>query len=165
MKTDELIVLFELKLKELDSKNFDLEAWKLNILPIVEKVFGKNSEKYIQLNKLEYHFGSWSLRDTSGESNYAKSCIGKAKGIVNGIIDEIRIFGLPEKEESAALDINAEIIREIGESGGELVARGIKEILNKKEEEEKVSLIMSELNYFSENTLKEILAKLLVKNL
>ncbi|MFA8449374.1 MAG: hypothetical protein ACEPOW_01635 [Bacteroidales bacterium] len=164
MDKDKIISLFDGQLKKINQKDFDLNSWKQYNLILIERVFGRNSSRLAQLNKLEYHFGSWSLRDTSGDNSYILSCKKSASEIIKSCIDEINVFGLPEMNTEQTEFLSQEkLFSLIQRHSGELVCQGIKRILDEEFEiKDKVEKIKSELNYFSENTLKQILSEAIV---
>lgn len=67
--------LLEERLKRLDQKNFDWSAWKRGTLLVLEKVFGKESLYVKELENTDYHYNSWSLRDTAGSEDPVKAIV------------------------------------------------------------------------------------------
>ncbi len=67
--------LLEERLKRLDQKNFDWSAWKRGTLLVLEKVFGKESLYVKELENTDYHYNSWSLRDTAGSEDPVKASV------------------------------------------------------------------------------------------
>lgn len=65
--------LLEERLNRLDQKNFDWSAWKKGTLLVLEKVFGKESLYVKELENTDYHYNSWSLRDTAGSEDPVKA--------------------------------------------------------------------------------------------
>ena len=51
-----------------------------------------------QIEKIEYDFSSWSLRDTTGKSEYLDTCKKLGREVVQASIDELKTFGLPETD-------------------------------------------------------------------
>lgn len=90
------IKILEEQINKLDSKNFDLEAWKQYSIVLLARIFGDNNQKIHQIEKIEYDYSSWSLRDTSGSSEYLETCKKLGKEILQASIDELNTFGLPE---------------------------------------------------------------------
>jgi hypothetical protein len=90
------IKILEEQINKLDSKNFDLEAWKQYSIVLLARIFGDNNQKIHQIEKIEYDYSSWSLRDTSGSSEYLETCKKLGKEIIQASIDELNTFGLPE---------------------------------------------------------------------
>ncbi|WP_291856683.1 hypothetical protein [Marinilabilia sp.] len=67
--------LLEERLKRLDLKNFDWSAWKKGTLLVLEKVFGEESLYVKELENTDYHYNSWSLRDTAGSEDPVKASV------------------------------------------------------------------------------------------
>ncbi len=67
--------LLEERLKKLDQRNFDWSAWKKNTMLVLEKIFGHNSLYLKELINTDYHYNSWSLRDTAGSEDPVKASV------------------------------------------------------------------------------------------
>lgn len=67
--------LLEERLKRLDRKDFDWSAWKRGTLLVLEKIFGKESLYLKELESTDYHYNSWSLRDTAGSEDPVKASV------------------------------------------------------------------------------------------
>lgn len=91
------IKLLEEQINKLASKNFDLEAWKQYTIVLLARIFGDNNQKIHQIEKIEYDYSSWALRDTSGSSAYLETCKKLGKEILQASIDELGTFGLPDQ--------------------------------------------------------------------
>ena len=89
------IGLLKGQIENLELKEFDLEAWKIYTINILERIFGADSHKITQINELKYDFSSWSLRDTSGTTGSIKK---KARVILESSINELETFGITKKE-------------------------------------------------------------------
>ncbi len=83
------------KIEELSQKEFDLEAWRTSCVLFLESVFGPDSKKVKMMEKLDYEYNSWSLRDSSGIESSLSSCKNQGKVILNAAIQELEVFGLP----------------------------------------------------------------------
>ena len=92
------IELLQAQIDKLGAKDFDLDAWKQYTVVLLSRIFGENNPKIRQIEKIEYDFSSWSLRDTSGKSAYMDSCKKLGKEVLLASIDELNAFGLPEIE-------------------------------------------------------------------
>ncbi|OYT12791.1 MAG: hypothetical protein B6I19_08515 [Bacteroidetes bacterium 4572_114] len=68
------IELLQQQIDKLDSKDFDLEAWKNYTIVLLARLFGEDNQKIKQIEKLDYEYNSWSLRDTSGFTSYLQTC-------------------------------------------------------------------------------------------
>lgn len=92
------IELLKEQIKKLNNKDFDLEAWKQYTIILLARIFGEDNQKIRQIEKIEYDYSSWSLRDTSGKSSYLDTCKKLGKEILVAAIDELNVLGLPEKK-------------------------------------------------------------------
>lgn len=75
MDTNANQALLEERLKKLDQKNFDWAAWKKGTLLVLEKIFGHDSLYLKELAGTDYHYNSWSLRDTAGSEDPVKASV------------------------------------------------------------------------------------------
>lgn len=67
--------LLEDRIARLDQKNFDWTAWKKGTLLVLEKIFGADSLYVRELSETDYHYNSWSLRDTAGSEDPVKASV------------------------------------------------------------------------------------------
>jgi len=159
------IQLLEQQIKRLDEKDFELEAWKKYTIVILARIFGPRDEKIRQIEKLEYEFTSWSLRDASGNESYEEGTKKLAREILQAAIDELKIFGVPEKkEEENQSDKTIQDFLNIllDEMKGSQVKQ-LKTILSSREnKEEKRRQIRELLSGISENEVYEILISMLM---
>ncbi|MBN3036629.1 MAG: hypothetical protein JW861_13665 [Bacteroidales bacterium] len=98
------------QIRKLDRKDFDLEAWKEYTIVILGRIFGENNQKIRQIEKLQYDYSSWALRDTTGNTSYLDSCKKLGREILNAAIDELNILGPPRKGDEFASAVPAEVI-------------------------------------------------------
>ena len=139
------IKLLENQIQKLDFKDFDLEAWKQYTVVLLARIFGDNNQKIKEIEKIEYDYSSWALRDTSGSSSYLETCKKLGKEILVASIDELNAFGLPDKNISAENAVSIGVIIEALES--ELKVSQFKEIkliVNKNTDADKKRKILSE---------------------
>ncbi|MFK5855629.1 MAG: hypothetical protein QM503_05825 [Bacteroidota bacterium] len=94
------IELLEHQIEKLSASNFDFEAWKKYSVLILARIFGSTDEKIKQLEKIDFEFNSWSLRDASGNESYEEGSKKLAKEVIKSAIDELRIYGLPISKKS-----------------------------------------------------------------
>lgn len=90
------IKILEEQIDKLNKKDFDLEAWKQYTIVLLARIFGDNNQKVMQIEKIEYDYSSWSLRDTSGSSEYLETCKKLGREILQASIDELKTFGKPD---------------------------------------------------------------------
>ncbi len=91
------IKLLEDRIKELDAKGFDLDAWKQYTIILLGRIFGEDNQKIKEVKKIDYDYSSWALRDTSGKTSYLETCKKLGKEILEASIDELKAFGAPVK--------------------------------------------------------------------
>jgi hypothetical protein len=65
--------LLQERLKKLNQKDFEWSAWKKGTLLVLEKIFGPGSMYVKDLSNTDYHYNSWSLRDTAGSEDPVKA--------------------------------------------------------------------------------------------
>ena len=158
------IQLLEQQIKRLDEKDFDLEAWKKYTIVILARIFGPQDEKIRQIEKLEYEFTSWSLRDASGNESYEEGTKKLAREILQAAIYELKIFGVPGKNEE---DLPAKAIGDflnilLDEMKGSQVKQ-LKSILSSHEnKEEKRRKIRDLLSVIDEQEIYDILVSMLL---
>lgn len=93
------IELLQAQIDKLNNRDFDLDAWKQYTVVLLSRIFGENNPKVHQIDKIEYDFSSWSLRDTTGKSAYMETCKKLGREVLQASIDELHAFGLPELKE------------------------------------------------------------------
>ena len=104
------IKLLEEQIDKLKLKDFDLEAWKQYTIVLLARIFGDNNQKIQQIEKIEYDYSSWALRDTSGSSSYLETCKKLGKEILQASIDELKTFGLPDLNKSSQNHVPVEVL-------------------------------------------------------
>jgi len=83
---DKYITLLKGQLDKLDSKSFDLAAWKRSTIMILSSVFGPNNVRTKAIESIEHEYNSWSLRDESGSKDPVKIiCRETLQAIINEI--------------------------------------------------------------------------------
>ena len=104
------IKLLEEQVDKLKLKDFDLEAWKQYTIVLLARIFGDNNQKIQQIEKIEYDYSSWALRDTSGSSSYLETCKKLGKEILLASIDELKTFGLPDLSKPSQNHVPVDVI-------------------------------------------------------
>jgi len=89
------IKLLQQQIATIDTKKFDLEAWKSPTLMLVSRIFGAESEHVRQIRELKYDYSSWTLRDTSGGGQLTDPVRVRAREILEAAISEIENLGTP----------------------------------------------------------------------
>lgn len=154
------IELLRKQIEKLAEKEFDLNVWKSTTVLILDRFFGRDSEKISQIRNINYDYSSWTLRDTSGASS---SDMVKKLGreILETTINELETFGLPDKRESNLVDLS--VIQSALEDSlrisqyRELVSI-IKEI---KDRPERKKVLAEKLQTFGDETVRDVLAGIL----
>lgn len=104
------IEILQDQINKLEKKDFDLEAWKQYTIVLLARIFGDNNQKVQQIEKIEYDYSSWSLRDTSGSSEYLETCKKLGREILLASIDELKAFGVPDKSIISEDSISTKVI-------------------------------------------------------
>ncbi|MCK4663391.1 MAG: hypothetical protein KAT68_11035 [Bacteroidales bacterium] len=163
--TKKYISLLKKQIEKLDSKEFDLNSWKISTVLLLERIFGENSLKIQKIQDIKYDLGSWTLRDTLATSSTTDVCKKKGREIIEACILELETLGLPDKndEGTTAQQISSEIL--INALTDELKGsqfKKLKEIINsRKKQEVKRKLIYDNLKDFGTDVSKNILATIL----
>lgn len=157
------IQLLQQQIDRLDTKDFDLGAWKKYSILILGRLFGEDNEKIRQIKKLEFEFNSWALRDASGNESYEEGTKKLAREIIQAAIDEIKVFGLPEiKEELPDKAVEEFISILLDELKGSQVKK-LKTILKSKEsKDEKRRMIKEIMDEIGEYGTYEILTSMVM---
>lgn len=156
------IKFLQKQIEKLDAKDFDFEAWKKYSMLQLTRIFGEKDPKISQLNKIDFEFNSWSLRDASGNESYEEGSKRLAREVLQAAIDELDIYGLPEKES----DINDFITDIIGIVTDEFKGSQIKKLkvilFSNESEEEKKRRIKELLEELENNSSITILTNVLL---
>jgi hypothetical protein len=91
------IKILESQIEKLEVKDFDLNAWKNFTTLLLERIFGKNTQKIEAVSKIKYDQGSWVLRDETGYANSMEACKKLGREILEEAILELETFGAPEE--------------------------------------------------------------------
>lgn len=158
----EAIKLLKQQQDKITDKDFDLESWKKYTIIILSRIFGSENNKINQIEKLEYEYSSWSLRDASGNESYEDGTKKLATEIIQACIDEINAFGIPELDENITnkdLEIILNII--LDELKGSQVKK-LKSILRSSENlEEKKRLVFEIISDLGDNTAYDVISKII----
>jgi hypothetical protein len=155
------IKLLQLQIERLDAKNFDFEAWKKYSLLQLARIFGESDPKIAQLNKIEFEFNSWSLRDASGNESYEEGSKRLSREVLQAAIDELEIYGLPKKSHNKDQVVNEIIGNILDEFKGSQVKK-LKEIIASDEmDSEKKRRIKELIEELGENASIGILTNIL----
>ncbi|MBK9291668.1 MAG: hypothetical protein IPM52_08600 [Bacteroidetes bacterium] len=92
------IKLIQTQREKLFAPGFDLEPWKKQTATLLRRIFGEKDDKAAQVEKLEFEFSSWSLRDASGSGSYSERVKRTAAALLDAAMLEIEAFGLAEEQ-------------------------------------------------------------------
>ncbi len=152
------ISLLKQQIVKLDDKGFDLDAWKIFTINILERIFGANSHKIEQLKELKYDFSSWSLRDTSGSGSIKK----KLRVILESAISELENFGLPQQNSEKTEKINEKLLAVFENELKGFQFKKLKEILQNKNIEQKTSQLQDFIKDLDNDEIKNLLVNSLL---
>ncbi len=155
------IALLKRQIEKLNSKDFDLEAWKKYTIILLARIFGNKTEKVRQIESIEYDFSSWALRDTIGSSSYMETCKKLGKEILEASIDELEYFGLPQFSEEESDFFNLIITSLEDELKGSQI-KEVKKLLTSVKKKEKIrENVMERLQSYGTDAAAVILTKIL----
>lgn len=154
------IQLLQKQIQKLNDTTFDLNTWKNSTILILDKIFGRDSEKINMIRNLNYDYSSWTLRDTTGVS--ALEIVRKlGKEILETAIIELELYGVPEHLNNERKDFL--VIREALED--ELRISQYRELISIIHEAgdraELKNRIAEKLKTYGDETVREILARIL----
>ncbi len=92
----QLIKILEKQLEKLEDTDFDLEAWKSSASSALDKVYGKENDRSAEIQSLKIDYSSWALRDSNSKYKPKESTKKRGKEIIQSVIDEIKVFGVPQ---------------------------------------------------------------------
>jgi len=154
------IELIKKQIEKLADPSFDLKVWKSTTVMVFDRIFGKDSEKITQIQNINYDYSSWTLRDTSGAS--ASEVVKKlGREILETAIQELEIFGLPEKKESTQIGISA--IQSALEDNLRITQyRELLSIISENvQRSDRKKKLNEKLQTYGDETVREVLASLL----
>jgi hypothetical protein len=154
------IELIRKQIEKLNEKEFDLNVWKTTTMLVLDKIFGRDSEKISLIKNISYDYSSWTLRDTSGAS---ASDLAKKLGreILETAIQELEVFGLPEKRESGQVEMSA-IQAALEDALRISQYRELVSIIKEnKDQHERKKKLAEKLQTYGDETVREVLAGIL----
>jgi len=156
------IELLHNQIQKLHDRRFNLESWKTQTILLLDGIFGENNNKSRQIQKIEYEYSSWTLRDTSGSSSM-DDCKRTGQDILEIAIRELENHELPKpaaRESQAGL---SDIV--VSALENELKGWQFKQILQiireNTEPESKKARITEALNTYGPGITTDILATIL----
>lgn len=146
------IELIKKQIEKLDNKDFDLEAWKISTILILERVFGYDSSKITKIKNIHQDLSSWSLRDTMGTSSGYDASKKYGKEILEACIMELETLGAPDnikksiKPESLLFEVLLESLENELKVSQFKNLKKISNIKDKQERESKLTNFLSDLD-------------------
>lgn len=160
------IELLQQQIEKLEHKNFDLTAWKTQTAILLARIFGENSQKIRQIEKLDYEYNSWALRDTSGHSAYLDSCKKLGREILEASVNELEVLGTPEThaQKTGMMDINVVLDALNDELKGSQYKSLLKTLKSEISSDEKRRLVHEIIREIGEETTRAILVSILLNS-
>ncbi|MBP6977044.1 MAG: hypothetical protein PHD61_04020 [Bacteroidales bacterium] len=157
------VQLLKKLVEKLDDKNFNLDAWKSSAMIILARIFGENSQKLRQIEKIEYDYSSWSMRDTRGIS-YIQTCKKLGRQILETTILELETLGLPPVESPKDVTFDAQpVIQAFEEVLTASQSREVRALLQSTEEDEVIRLnLIDKFKVLGLEVAPKILANILL---
>lgn len=154
------IDLIKKQIDKLNEPAFDLNVWKSTTILVLDRIFGRDSEKISLIKSINYDYSSWTLRDTSGASS---SDIVKKLGreILETAVQELEVFGLPDKKETGQVEMTA--IQSALEDALRISQyRDLISIIKEyKDRPERKKKLAEKLQTYGDETVREVLAGIL----
>jgi len=154
------IQLLQKQIQKLNDPTFDLNTWKNSTILVLDKMFGRDSEKISMIRNLNYDFSSWTLRDNTGVS--ALEIVRKlGREILETTINELEVFGIPEQAEAGQSEII--FIRQALEDELRISQyRELVSVINESGDRTELrKKIAEKLQTYGDETVREILAGIL----
>ena len=182
MDKEKIIHFLETKISEIEDlfqhKRFSpqFNKWKTETNRILEKVFGKNSSHVRDFKVICYHLWNFGplTSDSQHEETYKKG-LNNAKAVLQGIIDEIKAFGIPDKNISASQNskgntfnfiqnqsVNVNIEHILKNNLTPTQFEELNNILKENDKKKKGEQVKEFLKKIGESTIIEIIKSLLV---
>lgn len=137
------IALLNRRIEALHEEGFDLEAWKSATVVLLERIFGPDNQKAVQIEKIRYEQSSWALRDAKGSKKLIESCKKQGEEILKVAIDELQLVGLPEDDTDAIRGSGARVVERAFEN--ELKVAQLREVISLLKSDKKTADIEKEV--------------------
>jgi len=158
------IGLIKKQIEKLDNKGFDLEAWKISSILILERVFGYDSSKISKIRNIHQDLSSWSLRDTLGTSSGYDASKKYGKEILEACIMELETLETPNniKKSTEPDSLPFEVLLESLENELKISQfKNLKKISNIKDKQERENKLTNFLSDLDKEIILQILANIL----
>jgi hypothetical protein len=160
MNPENAIKVLQDQIVKLETKDFDLNAWKNFTTLLLERIFGQKTKKVDAIRKVRYDQGSWVLRDETGYTNSVDACKKLGREILEEAIVELDTFGTPEETgNTISFDVILEALQD--ELTGSQF-REIKEAINEKRQiKDLKKILVTKLKGFDSEGIYAIVAHIL----
>ena len=160
MNPKNAIKVLQDQIEKLETKDFDLNAWKNFTTLLLERIFGQKTKKIEAIQKIKYDQGSWVLRDETGYTNSMEACRKLGREILEEAIVELEAFGAPEETgNTIPFDVILNALQD------ELTGSQFREIKNAIEEERQIKdlkkILVTKLKGFDSEGIYAIVANIL----
>ncbi len=148
------------QIEKLDDPKFNLNVWKNTTIIVLDRIFGRDSEKINLVKNISYEYSSWTLRDTSGVP--ASETVKKlGREILETAIREIEVFGLPDMKKRDRIEIS--VIKSALEDTLRISQyRELLDIINEnKDHAERKKILSEKLQTYGDESVRNILADIL----
>jgi len=160
MEINKAVEVLKDQIQKLNSKDFDLTAWKNFTVLLLERIFGGETKKIESIQNIKYDKGSWVLRDETGYANSMEACRKLGREVLEEAVLELETFGIPE---TSADQIDIQVIMNALED--ELTGTQFREIkkalTEEKQIEDKKKIIITKLKSYGPDTVFAIVANIL----
>ncbi len=147
-KQEKYIAILQKQIEKLKDPDFDLEAWKSAAQSRLSSIFGENDSRIKQINELKIDYSSWALRDSHSGYKPIETCKKKGKEIIESLIDEIEIVGIPVKngEQPISNVIKQAVSEDVGTEIEKFLSKddlqGLRKYLNKLNKDTLTTLLL-----------------------
>ncbi len=163
MDTDKAIEVLQNQINKLDTKDFDLNAWKNFATLLLERIFGKDNKKIEAIQRIKYDQGSWVLRDETGYMNSMEACKKLGREILEEAIVELEAFGTPAESQNK-IDIDVIIMALEDELTGSQFRELKKALTEERQIEDKKKILVTKLKSYGAEAAFAIVANILAND-
>jgi hypothetical protein len=160
MDIQKAVEVLQNQIQKLNTKEFDLIAWKNSTVLLLERIFGSETKKIESINNIKYDKGSWVLRDETGYANSIEACKKLGREILEESILELETFGIPEIS-ADHIDINVILSALEDELTGTQFREIKKALTEEKQTEDKKKILITKLKSYGSETVFAIVATIL----
>lgn len=163
MDKGKAVEVLQNQISKLDTKEFDLNAWKNSATLLLERIFGKDTKKIDAIQRIKYDQGSWVLRDETGYINSMEACKKLGKEILEEAILELEAFGTPA-ELPDKIDIGVIITALEDELTGSQFREIKKALTEERQIADKKKILVTKLKSYGADAAFAIVANILTND-